>query len=152
MPENTGHHMELREDWLTWMACTSKMLQTVDNKHLNRHLDYMRSGPTVNFVDMQTTPQLGRRLEAVGHIVECINVLGEFPLDCVVPTPQTELLMGKGKSSKLVRGVRMKNQTQRAEREPDVMTAETDARHAEKWLKNFRRGLRQRPQHHDFYM
>ena len=125
------------------------MLQTVDNKHLNRHLDYMRAGPTVNFVDLQTTPQVGRRLQAVGHVVECINNLGEFPLDCVVPTPQTELLFGKGKSSKLVRGMRMKNQTQRAEREPDVMTADTDARFAEKWVKNFRRGARQRPPNPD---
>jgi hypothetical protein len=122
---------------LTWMACTSKLLQTVDNKHLNRHLDYQYAGPTVSFVDVQTTPQIGRRLQILSHLVECINNFGEFPIDCVVPTPETELLFGNGRCGKLVRGMRMKSGDQGASREIELTSS---LRAAEKWLKNFKRG------------
>jgi hypothetical protein len=136
-PGNPDGHLLLREKWFTWMACTSKLLQTVDNKHLNRHLDYQYAGPTVNFVDLQTTPQIGRRLQMISHFVECINNFGEFPIDCVVPTPETELLFGQGRSCKLVRGMRMKTLTERATREIELNSS---LRSAEKWLKNFDRG------------
>jgi hypothetical protein len=135
--DNKAGHLLLRERWLTWMACTSKLLQTVDNKHLNRHLDYLYAGPTVNFVDLQSTPHIGRRLQILAHFVECINNLGEFPLDCVVPTPETEILFGRGKGSKLVRGMRMKTPVQRVSRELELTST---ARCEEKWLKSFRRG------------
>ena len=144
--ENTGAHMCLREVWLTWMACTSKLLQTVDNKHLNRHLDYQYSGPTVNFVDLQTTPQIGRRLQILSHFVECINNFGEFPLECVVPTPDTELLFGHGRGSKLVRGMRMKRGGHRVARELELTST---ARSAEKWLKSFQREEELPPDQHD---
>ena len=135
--DNKDGHLCLRETWLTWMACTSKILQTVDNKHLNRHLDYQYAGPTVNFVDVQTTPAIGRRLQMLAHFAECINNYGEFPLDCVVPTPETELLFGQGKGCKLVRGMRMKSSPQRVARELELTST---TRSAEKWLKNFHRG------------
>ena len=135
--DNKDGHLCLREKWLTWMACTSKLLQTVDNKHLNRHIDYQYAGPTVNFVDLQTTPQIGRRLQILSHFVECINNFGEFPLDCVVPTPETELLFGQGKGCKLIRGMRMKSPPQRVAREIELTST---TRSAEKWLKNFHRG------------
>ena len=137
VPSNTAGYLCLREKWLTWMACTSKLLQTVDNRHLNRHVDYLYAGPTVNFVDLQSTPQIGRRLQALSHLVECVNNLGEFPLDCVVPTPETELLFGQGKGCKLVRGMRMKSETARASRELELTSS---SRASEKWLKSFRRG------------
>jgi hypothetical protein len=135
--DNKDGHLCLRETWLTWMACTSKVLQTVDNKHLNRHLDYQYAGPTVNFVDVQTTPAIGRRLQMLAHFAECINNFCEFPLDCVVPTPETELLFGQGKGNKLVRGMRMKSCPQRVARELELTST---TRAAEKWLKNFSRG------------
>ena len=135
--DNKDGHLFLKEKWLTWMSCTSKLLQTVDNKHLNRHLDYLYAGPTVNFVDMQSTPHIGRRLQILSHFVECINNLGEIPLDCVVPTPDTEVLLGHGKGSKLVRGMRMKTPEQRASRELELTST---SRSGEKWLKSFRRG------------
>jgi hypothetical protein len=137
---NPDGHLCLRAKWLTWMACTSKLLQTVDNKHLNRHLDYQYAGPTVNFVDVQTTPQIGRRLQMLSHFAECINNFGEFPIECVVPTPETELLFGQGRSGKLVRGMRMKSSTQGASREIELTSS---LRSAEKWLKNFNRGKKQ---------
>jgi len=137
VPSNRDGFLCLREKWLTWMACTSKLLQTVDNRHLNRHLDYLYAGPTVNFVDLQSTPQIGRRLQALAHLVECVNNLGEFPLDCVVPTPETELLFGQGKGCKLVRGMRMKSEAARASREIKLTSR---SRASEKWLKSFRRG------------
>jgi len=137
VPDNREGHLILREQWLTWMACTSRLLQTVDNRHLNRHLDYMYSGPGVHFVDLQTTPQIGRRLSSIAHLVSCINNLGELPLDCVVPTPETELLYGQGKACKTVRGMRMKNSTARASREVELSSV---ARSGEKWLKSFKRG------------
>jgi hypothetical protein len=127
---------------LTWMACTSKLLQTVDNKHLNCHLDYMRAGPTVNFVDLQTTPQIGRRLQIMGHLVQCMNNFGEFPLDCVVPTDETELVFGVGRSNKLVRGIRMKvapKAVNRSRLAREVELTSSD-RVREKWLKSFTRG------------
>lgn len=119
------------------MACTSKIFQTVDNRHMNRHLDYLYAGPTVNFVDLQTTPQIGRRLQILTHIVECINNHGELPLDCVVPTPETEVLFGGGKGSKTVRGMRMKSATKRASKELELTSV---ARAGEKWVKTFERG------------
>jgi hypothetical protein len=138
IPDNGDGHLLLREEWLTWMACTSKLLQTVDNRHLNRHLDYMYSGPTLNFVDLQTTPQIGRRLNILASLVESINNFGEFPLDCVVATPETELLFGAGRNSKLVRGMRMKNSEPcSGPREVKLTSAD---RPVEKWLKRFRRG------------
>jgi hypothetical protein len=137
VPSNKEGYLCLRDKWLTWMACTSKLLQTVDNRHLNRHLDYLYSGPTVNFVDLQSTPQIGRRLSALAHLVECVNNLGEFPLDCVVPTPETELLFGQAKGSKLVRGMRMKSEASRASQELNLTSS---SRASEKWLKSFRRG------------
>ena len=135
--DNKDGHLWLKEKWLTWMACTSKLLQTVDNKHLNRNIDYQYAGPTVNFVDLQTTPQIGRRLQILSHFVECINNFCEFPLDCVVPTPETELLFGQGRGCKLVRGMRMKISKQLVAREIELTST---ARSAEKWLKNFHRG------------
>jgi hypothetical protein len=138
--DNAAGHLSLRDPWLTWMACTSKVLQTVDNRHLNRHEDYLHAGPSIHFVDLQDTPQIGRRLQALGHFVECINNLGEFPLDCVVPTPETELLFGQGKSCKTVRGMRMKNAEKRISRTAPLTS--TTARSGEKWLKSFRRGER----------
>jgi hypothetical protein len=137
VPNNREEHLSLREEWLTWMACTSKLLQTVDNRHLNRHLDYMYSGPGVHLVDLQTTPQIGKRLSNVAHIVSCVNNLGELPLDCVVPTPETELLYGQGKGCKTVRGMRMKNSISRASRDVELSSV---ARSGEKWLKSFKRG------------
>jgi hypothetical protein len=118
------------------MACTSKTLQTVDNAHLNRHLDYLYAGPTINFVDLQITPQIGRRMQILSHFVECINNLGEYPLDCVVPTPETELVFKQGRSNRLVRGMRMKNTTHAVSRELKLVSA---ARSDEKWLKSFNR-------------
>ena len=135
--DNKDEHLCLRQNWLTWMACTSKILQTVDNKHLNRHLDYQYAGPTVNFVDIQNTPAIGRRLQMLAHFAECINNFGEFPLDCVVPTPETELLFGQGKGNKLVRGMRMKSSSHRVTRELELRSK---TRAAEKWLKSFNRG------------
>ena len=141
VPDNFDAHLKLRPSWLSWMACTSKLLQTVDNKHMNRHQDYMYSGPTINFVDLQSTPQIGRRLNIVSHLCECINNYGEFPLDCVVPTPETEIVMGSGRGGgKLVRGMRMKNPDKRLAREAELVSEE-DSRGAEKWLKNFNRGI-----------
>jgi hypothetical protein len=142
IPDNPDEHLVLREKSLSWMACTSKILQTVDNKHLNRHLDYQYAGPTVNFVDVQTTPQVGRRLQTLSYFAQCINNFGEFPLDCVVPTPETELLFGQGKGCKLVRGMRMKSGTKRVSRELELTS---ELRSAEKWLKNFDRGIRPLP-------
>jgi hypothetical protein len=136
--ENTGEHLMLRDTWLTLMACTSKVLQTVDNRHLNRHLDYLHSGPSIHFVDLQDTPSIGRRLQALGHFVECINNFGEFPLDCVVPTPETELLIGYSRGGKTVRGMRMKNPEATVSR--TVKLTSTTARAGEKWLKSFKRG------------
>jgi hypothetical protein len=137
IPDNPDEHLVLREKTLSWMACTSKILQTVDNKHMNRHLDYQYAGPTVNFVDVQTTPQIGRRLQTLAYFAQCINNFGEFPLDCVVPTPETELLFGQGKGCKLVRGMRMKVGIKRVSRELELTST---LRAAEKWLKNFDRG------------
>jgi hypothetical protein len=134
---NEDGYLKLRDTWLTWMSCTSKILQTVDNRHLNRHVDYMHSGPTVNFVDLEDSPQIGRRLQALAHFVECINNFGEFPVDCVIPTPETELLFGQGKACKTVRGMRMKNPKPLLSRD---MSINSNARAGEKWLKSFRRG------------
>ena len=139
VPDASDGHLKLREEWLSWMACTSKLLQTVDNKHLNRHLDYMYTGPTINFVDLQTTPQLGRRLEILAHLVECMNNYGEFPLDCVVPTKETEIVIGSNRGGKLVRGMRMKNPGKKVQRKVDLVSGQ-DARAAERWLKDFERG------------
>lgn len=140
--ENVDEHLQLRKEWLAWMACTSKVLQTVDNEHLNRHLDYMHSGPTINFVDLQDTPSTGRRLQALGHLVECINNFGEFAADCVVPTPETEIVFGQGKASKTVQGMRMKNDVHVPRREEASVSPE-DA--GNKWLKSFRRGTPRNP-------
>ena len=141
VPDSFDGHLKLRSKWLSWMACTSKLLQTVDNKHMNRHQDYMYSGPTINFVDLQSTPQIGRRLEIAAHLVECINNFSEFPLDCVVPTPETEIVMGSGRGGgKLVRGMRMKNPDKTLAREAELVSTE-DTHGAEKWLKNFNRGI-----------
>ena len=139
VPDASDGHLKLREKWLSWMACTSKLLQTVDNKHLNRHLDYMYTGPTINFFDLQTTPQLGRRLEILEHLVECLNNYGEFPLDCVVPTPETEIVLGSNRGGKLVRGMRMKNPGKKVTRRVDLVSGQ-EARAAERWLKDFNRG------------
>jgi len=139
VPDSSDGHLKLREKWLSWMACTSKLLQTVDNKHLNRHLDYMYSGPTINFVDLQTTPQIGRRLQIIAHLVECMNNFGEFPLDCVVPTHETEIVMGSGRGGKLVRGMRMKNPDKKVARELELVSGQ-DARATERWIRDFNRG------------
>ena len=140
VPDASDGHIKLREAWLSWMACTSKLLQTVDNKHLNRHVDYLYSGPTINFVDLQTTPQIGRRLQILAHLIECINNFGEFPMDCVVPTKETEIVFGSGRANgKLVRGMRMKNSDKKVSREVELVSAQP-ARAAERWLKNFNRG------------
>jgi hypothetical protein len=140
VPDSSDGYLKLREKWLSWMACTSKLLQTVDNKHLNRHMDYMYSGPTINFVDLQTTPQIGRRMQILAHIVECINNFGEFPLDCVVPTKETEIVMGSGRGGKLVRGMRMKNPDKKVAREVELVSTH-GTRAAERWLKDFNRGI-----------
>lgn len=137
--DNPNGHLELREQWLTWMACTSKVMQTVDNRHLNRHTEYLYSGPSIHFVDLQDTPAIGRRMQALSHFVECMNNFGEFPLDCVVPTPETELLFGEGKGCRTVRGMRIKNVESRVQR--DAPLTSSKARAGEKWLKNFRRGM-----------
>jgi hypothetical protein len=134
---NVGNHLMLRDKWLSWMACTGKILQTVDNKHLNRHLDYLYAGPTINFVDLQCTPQIGRRMEILAHLVECMNNHGELPMDCVVPTRQTEILFGQNKSNRLVRGMRIKHSLQSVSRS----IAPEDARVDERFLKSFRRGV-----------
>jgi hypothetical protein len=135
---NEAGYLELRDAWLTWMACTSKVLQTVDNRHMNRHEDYLYSGPSIHFVDLQDTPAISRRLQVLSHFVECINNFGEFPFDCVIPTPETELLFGQGKGCKTVRGMRMKNTANRATRE--VPLTSSRAGNEEKWLKSFKRG------------
>jgi len=140
VPDNSDGHLKLRENWLSWMACTSKLLQTVDNRHLNRHLDYQYSGPTINFVDLQGTPQIGRRLQILAHLVECMNNFGEFPLDCVVPTPETEIVMGSGRSGKLVRGMRMKNPDKKVAREVELVSTQ-HGRATERWLRDFNRGF-----------
>ena len=49
VPDSSDGYLKLREKWLSLMACTSKLLQTVDNKHLNRHMDYMYSGPMMAY-------------------------------------------------------------------------------------------------------
>ena len=138
VPPNSEGWLQLRGQCLSWMACTSKVLQTVDNKHLNRHTDYLYGGPTVNFVDLQLTPHVGRRMQALAHLTECMNNYGEFPMDCVVPTPHTEILFGQGKSNRLVRGMRMKNSTQRVSKSIDFAS---DCPSGEKWLKSFRRSV-----------
>jgi hypothetical protein len=140
VPDAREGHLKLREAWLGWMACTSKLLQTVHNHHLNSHQDYQYSGPTINFVDLQTTPQVGRRLQILSHIVECINNFGEFPLDCVVPTKETEIIMGTGRGGKLVRGMRMKNPDKKVAREVELTSTNT-SRGVERWIKSFNRGI-----------
>jgi hypothetical protein len=69
-----------------------------------------------------------------------MNNYGEFPLDCVVPTKETEIVIGSNRGGKLVRGMRMKNPDKKVQRKVDLVSGQ-DARAAERWLKDFNRGI-----------